>query len=108
MNKSNISLKSNVYILTTNYPFEDNKFIEKLSDLRALEKMRGFKIGNIQLHRWQHELLNRGMTCSVHVERERPFGVVDRNGERVFECRCSIIKKCPYATRGKCWDIYRG
>lgn len=108
MKKPNISVKSNVYIVATNYPFDDSKFIGKISDLKALEKIGGLRLGNASLNKLQHELLNRGMACSVHDECERPFGLVAKDDVDVFECRCSIIENCPHASRGKCWDIYRG
>ena len=108
MKKPNISLKSNVYIVDTNYPFDDSNFIDKLSDLKALEKICSLRIGTVRLNDWQHDLLKRGMACSVHDECERPFGLVAKDEGHVFECRCSIIENCPHASRGKCRDIYRG
>ncbi|HML78997.1 hypothetical protein [Geobacter sulfurreducens] len=108
MDKSNVTLKSNVYIVSTVYPFEDKTFISKVTDLKALEKIRNMRHGNVAMHDLQYALLNRGMNCSVHDEYERPFGLVAKEEGHVFECRCSMIHKCPYAAEGKCWDIYRG
>jgi hypothetical protein len=108
MEKSNVTLKSNVYILNTTHPFEDKMFISKVTELKALEKLCDMKFGNLSMHDLQHSLLKRGMTCSVHTEYERPFGIVAKEDGHVFECRCSIIHNCTYANEGKCWDIYRG
>ena len=108
MVKSNVSLKSNVYIVSTTYPFEDRTFISKVTDLKALEKISNMRFGNATMNDLQHALLKRGMNCSVHDEYERPFGLVAKADGHVFECRCSMIHNCAYATEGKCWDIYRG
>jgi hypothetical protein len=108
MDKSNVSLKSNVFIVRTTHPFEDKTFMSKVTDLKALEKIRNIKFGYIALTALQHDLLKRGMNCSVHNEYERPFGLVSKETGHVFECRCSIIHNCTYAEEGKCWDIYRG
>jgi hypothetical protein len=108
MNKSNVSLKSNVYIVSTTDPFADRTFISKVTDLKALEKISGMRFSNVSMHDLQHSLLTRGMNCSVHDEYERPFGLVAKEEGHVFECRCSMIHNCTYAAEGKCWDIYRG
>jgi len=108
MDKSNVTLKSNVYIVSTFYPFRDRKFISKINDLKALEKIRDMNYGNVTMHDLQYALLDRGMPCSVNEKYERPFGLVAKDGGHVFECRCSMIHKCKYAVVGKCWDIYRG
>lgn len=108
MKLPNISLKSNVYVIATNHPFDDTNFISKLCDFKALEKINSLRLGNVSLNLLQEELLNRGIACAVHDDYERPFGIVAKGDEEVFECRCTIIVSCPYATRGKCWDKYRG
>lgn len=112
MDKSNVSLKSNVYIVSTTYPFQDKTFISKVIDLKALEKIREIRFGAVSLNALQHDLLNRGSYCSFtgvsYDEYERPFGLVAKEEGHVFECRCSMIHNCTYAAEGKCWDIYRG
>ena len=108
MDKSNVSLKSNVYVVSTTYPFDDKAFISKVIDLKALEKISSMRLGNLTIHDLQHALLKRGMNCSVHDEYERPFGLVAKEDGHVFECRCSMIRNCAYAAKGKCWDLYRG
>jgi hypothetical protein len=108
MGKSNVSVKSNVYVVDGEHPLGDPKFIQKVKDLKALVKLSEMRFSNICLQGWQLDLINRGMYCSLHDEYERPFGLVARGDSLEFICRCSIIHKCPYATKGKCRDIYRG
>jgi len=108
MGKPNISIKSNVFILRGEYPFNDREFIQKVNDLKALGIIMDQKNSNVSLQDWQYKLINRGMHCSVHHERERPFGIVAMGDKHVFECRCTIINECSYAKEGKCWDLYRG
>ncbi|WP_224984209.1 hypothetical protein [Geomonas agri] len=108
MEKSNVSVKSNVYVLDGEFPFGESNFIKKVKDLKALAILKGARFSNVHLQDWQLKLIDRGMHCSVHDERERPFGLVARGDKLYFECRCSIIRECPHASEGRCWEIYRG
>lgn len=109
MKKANVTLKSNIYVLKEDSPFQDNRFLCKITDLQTLERIawmiRTNKLGNVRIELQQWALLDRGMPCSVHPDYERPFGLVKSKTGLRMACRCTALRTCKYARAGKCEDL---
>lgn len=101
MSSPNVSIKSNVYLIESEKPFSDKKFLSQVVEIKALEKMNGkYTFNEIQNKIWK-----RNMYCSVHPERSRTFGVIKKDG-RFFEVtKCDHLTQCKYAERCGCHNI---
>lgn len=103
MRKSNITIKSNVYLVTSDNPWRDPAFVSKVSDIRALTILYNLPAYREKLAAWQQALCRIGHYCSGDdEEKHMPFGrILGDNSARIV-CRCEIIKTCEDAERGKC------
>ncbi|MBR5089765.1 MAG: UvrD-helicase domain-containing protein [Ruminiclostridium sp.] len=90
--KSNINITSNIYIrdpLSLDGSIDrlqnDPKFVKQVKGLSALKKLKDIRVN---LSPAQEEEFSQSSTCSYGAKGETTHGVVQKNGDYIYECRC--------------------
>ena len=90
--KSNINITSNIYIrdpLSLDGSIDriqnDPKFVKQVKGLAALKKLKEIRVN---LSPAQEEEFSQSSTCAYGAKGETTHGVVQKNGDYIFECRC--------------------
>ena len=100
MYKSNINVKSNIYIRSAEAVEQDAEFVARITDKSALEKLRDYTDKNmkeLKLSEVQLQILD-GKPCEHNSSGEITHGAVLENGVLVYQCRCEA-KDCPNADK---------
>lgn len=92
MKRSNLTLKSNIYVRTRELD-KDKNFHKHVLDKEAIKSLIYYGSLNeySDLTPNQREIMEKGASCSYNKD-EIPYGLVeDKNGELHWECRCENI-----------------
>jgi hypothetical protein len=100
---SNICIKSNIYILSTEYAFSDKQYISKILENNALKKLSS--LSTTAISELQKKIKEMNLPCACHPDRSVTPGVILKNGKYYQVIRCNIINTCPNAKRGHCKDL---
>lgn len=98
---SNICIKSNVYIVSTDTPFEDRSYLSKIFDKNSFEKFPR----TIELTAIQKLMSELNMSCSYN--KNVTPGIILEDGEYYQVIRCSKISDCMHVKRNKCNDMIK-
>lgn len=92
MGRSNISIKSNIYVNRTNSQF-DKDFIRHVYDYDTLRKIKEYlDKDELILTQEQRELLDKGNPrCSLDTSGDKSWGVIIENDVPTFVCKCEKI-----------------
>lgn len=106
LQRPNICIKSNVYILTEGMPFNDSSYLSKVFEKSALLKLQNL-ISNRTIRKYwvnhaQQITLNMNMPCALHPNKRVTIGVMFIDGSYFQVIRCDYIRQCPHSERGNC------
>lgn len=88
--KSNITIKSNIYIRNTNFISTDVNFVKNVQGLNALQKVKKYLSSNsrAKLTTEQLDFLKLGITCELAKDGQSTHGTILKDGKIQFVCRC--------------------
>lgn len=106
--KSNITVKSNIYVNKTNSQFDEG-FIRQIRDYSTLQKINSnlWRFRNNLISDVQHDIIKNGLPyCSLDKSGDKSWGTVIENGVPVFVCKCEN-KECKYYVNCSKYDCFR-
>lgn len=96
-NHSNISIRSNVYLLKGDTPFADHCFLRHVLERKAIKKLpRAYEKTSIQKH------MSDLSYCAFN--KSAIIGIMRKNNQYYQVIRCDKIRTCVYAQRNKCYE----
>lgn len=90
---SNIYIKSNIQIVTTERPFDDREYLSKVFEKQALEKFPQ----NTPLTSLQEKMKILGTPCTYSDGKIVTPGVILKNGKYYTIIRCPKLLTCKYS-----------
>ncbi len=108
MERSNIQLKSNIYVRKNEILSHDSEYVQHVTGykrLKEIAKQLG-TLSSVQLNREQNKILSDGMSCHELKNGEQAYGMVRENDGVVLSCRCEktdcyLYEKCMSAAYAK-------